>query len=74
WYDFAVAIFEEAATLGFPLKVQKVTPIATTDYPTPARRPAFSVLSLQKTTALLGNPPPQWRHSLRQMLAELKAS
>ena len=74
WYDFAVAIFEEAAAIGFPLKVQKVTPITTADYPTPAQRPAFSVLSLQKTTALLGNPPPQWRHSLRQMLAELKHS
>ena len=74
WYDFAVAIFEEGAAIGFPLKVQKVTPITTADYPTPAQRPAFSVLSLQKTTALLGNPPPQWRHSLRQMLAELKQS
>jgi dTDP-4-dehydrorhamnose reductase len=72
WYDFAVAIFEEAITLGFSLKVQQVMPIVTADYPTPAQRPAFSVLSLQKTTALLGNPPPQWRQSLRQMLAELK--
>jgi dTDP-4-dehydrorhamnose reductase len=72
WYDFAVAIFEEAAVLGFPLQVQQVTPIVTADYPTPAQRPTFSVLSLQKTTALLGNPPPQWRCSLRQMLAELK--
>ena len=74
WYDFAVAIFEEAAPLGFPLKIEKVIPITTADYPTPAQRPAFSVLSLQKTSALLGNPPPQWRHSLRQMLAELKGS
>lgn len=72
WYDFAVAIFEEAAPLDFPLKIEKVIPITTADYPTPAQRPAFSVLSLQKTSALLGNPPPQWRHSLRKMLGELK--
>lgn len=73
WYDFAVAIFEEANLLGFPLKIQRVVPITTADYPTPTRRPAYSVLSLQKTTALLGNYPPHWRKSLRQMLAMLKA-
>jgi dTDP-4-dehydrorhamnose reductase len=72
WYDFAIAIFEEAKTLGFPLQVQRVTPIATEEYPTLATRPPFSVLSLRKTSALLGGPPPYWRHSLRKMLAELQ--
>jgi dTDP-4-dehydrorhamnose reductase len=72
WYDFAIAIFEEAAALGFPVQVQRVVPITTADYPTPAQRPAFSVLSLQKTAACLGAQPPHWRHSLRQMLAELR--
>lgn len=72
WYDFAIAIFEEAQQLGFPLKIQRVVPITTADYPTPARRPAFSVLSLQKTSALLGSHPPQWRQSLRKMLTELQ--
>lgn len=72
WYDFAIAIFEEAAALGFPLKIQRVVPITTADYPTPARRPAFSVLSLQKIAPLLGDHPPHWRQSLRQMLLELK--
>lgn len=72
WYDFAVAIFEEAKLLGFPLQVQRVVPITTADYPTPATRPAFSVLSLQKTSALLGNVPPYWRDSLRKMLAEFQ--
>jgi len=71
WYDFAVAIFEEASKLGVPLKIQRVVPITTSEYPTPAKRPAFSVLSLQKTAALLGSQPPHWRHSLRQMLKEL---
>lgn len=72
WYDFAIAIFEEAAALGLPLKIQRVIPITTAEYPTPARRPAFSVLSLQKTSQLLGSPPPYWRQSLRKMLVELK--
>ena len=72
WYDFAIAIFEEAKELGFSLQVQRVVPITTEEYPTPATRPAFSVLSLKKTSALLGDHPPYWRQSLRKMLAELK--
>ncbi len=72
WYDFAVAIFEEAGALGFPLKVERVIPISTAEYPTPARRPAYSVLSCAKITAVLGTYPPHWRSGLRKMLAELK--
>lgn len=71
WYDFAVAIFEEAKPLGFPLKVQRIVPIATADYPTPALRPAYSVLSGKKISAVLGSHPPHWRQALRQMLLEL---
>jgi dTDP-4-dehydrorhamnose reductase len=73
WYDFAVAIFEEARLLGFPLKVERVIPISTAEYPTPARRPAYSVLSCAKITAVLGTYPPHWRSGLRKMLADLKA-
>ncbi len=68
WYDFAVAIFEEAQQLGFPLKVQRVIPITTPEYPTPARRPSYSVLSCAKVSALLQNHPPHWRQALREML------
>ncbi|NJP10441.1 MAG: dTDP-4-dehydrorhamnose reductase [Leptolyngbyaceae cyanobacterium RU_5_1] len=74
WYDFAIAIFEEAKELGFPLQIQRVIPISTEEYPTPAHRPPFSVLSLRKTSALLGGSPPHWRQSLRKMLAELKSA
>ena len=72
WYDFAVAIFEEAHSLGFPLKVKRVVPITTADYPTPAQRPAYSVLSCAKISAVL-ELAPHWRQSLRKMLAELKS-
>jgi dTDP-4-dehydrorhamnose reductase len=71
WYDFAIAIFEEARLLGFSLKVEQVIPITTAEYPTPARRPAYSVLNCQKISALLGSHPPHWRQSLRLMLADL---
>ncbi len=71
WYDFAVAIFEEAEALGIPLKLKQVMPITTAEYPTPAQRPAYSVLANQKIQQVLKVPAPQWRQSLRQMLTEL---
>jgi dTDP-4-dehydrorhamnose reductase len=74
WYDFAVAIFEEAKSLGVPFKLQRVVPITTPEYPTPAQRPAYSVLANQKLQSVLQFPAPQWRQSLRQMLSELYLS
>lgn len=71
WYDFAIAIFEEAQQLGFPLKIQRVIPITTPEYPTPAQRPVYSVLACGKITKVLGTPSPHWRQGLRKMLAEL---
>lgn len=73
WYDLAVAIFAEAELLGFPLKIERVLPITTADYPTPAQRPAYSVLSKVKITEILGVYPPHWRESLRKMLTEWKS-
>jgi dTDP-4-dehydrorhamnose reductase len=73
WYDFAVAIQEEALCLGLLLKAVPIIPIATRDYPTPARRPAFSVLDKAKTWRALGSPAPHWRHNLRIMLREIKS-
>ncbi len=70
WYDFAVAIFEEAQQL-VPLKIQRVIPITTPEYPTPARRPSYSVLAHNKIFKVLGTYPPHWRQSLRKMLAEV---
>lgn len=72
WYDFAIAIFEEAAALGMPLRLQRVVPITTSEYPTPARRPAYSVLAWGKITPYLGGPAPHWRQGLRTMLGELQ--
>ncbi len=73
WYDFAVAIFEEAQVLGIPLKIKQVKPITTDEYPTPARRPAYSVLSSRNITEVLGHYPPHWRQGLRKMLKQWSA-
>lgn len=70
WYDFAVAIAEEARNLDLIPKIPDIKPITTADYPTPAKRPAFSLLDCSKTRAALGDEPVHWRTNLRAMLAE----
>jgi len=71
WHGFAAVILAEAARLGFDLKTQAVEPIPTTDYPTPATRPAYSVLDTHKIRTCLPGPVPAWRDSLVNMLKEL---
>ena len=71
WYDFAVAIAEEGAALGLLSGDVMVTPIATREYPTPARRPPFSVLDRSSLHAL-GLAPIHWRKRLRTVLAEIR--
>ncbi|TRV00965.1 MAG: dTDP-4-dehydrorhamnose reductase [Microcystis wesenbergii Mw_QC_B_20070930_S4] len=71
WFDLTKAIFEEAKISGIPLKIQRVIPITTAEYPTPAVRPAYSVLSGQKISQQLGYIPPYWRDSIKAMLNQL---
>jgi dTDP-4-dehydrorhamnose reductase len=71
WCGFAGAILSEAAQAGFDIRTQTVEPITTADYPTPARRPAYSVLDTGKIQAELGLSIPDWRDSLVAMLGEL---
>jgi dTDP-4-dehydrorhamnose reductase len=71
WYDFAVAIAEEASVAGLLSQGITVTPIATHDYPTPARRPSYSVLDSSSLQSL-GIVPVHWRERLRSVLAELR--
>jgi dTDP-4-dehydrorhamnose reductase len=71
WYDFAVAIQEEALALGLLERVAPVRPLRTEEYWTPARRPCYSVLEKSATWAALDRPVRHWRESLRLMLREL---
>lgn len=68
WHGFAEAIFEEAAARGLISRAPQVVPIATSDYPTRVRRPAYSCLDIGKVEACLGRRLPDWRHSLQCML------
>ena len=71
WYDFAVAIMEEGRAAGLLQNAPTIRPIQTTDYPTPAQRPKYSVLDKTATWAELETEPLHWRVALRQMLREL---
>lgn len=72
WYDFAVAIAEEAFALNLLPRMPKILPIATADYPTAARRPACSVLDKRDTWRDLALEGVHWRRQLRMMLQDLK--
>ncbi len=68
WYGFAEAIFEEALARGLISRAPKVIPIATSDYPTRARRPVYSCLDIGKVEAHVGRRLPEWSDSLRRVL------
>jgi len=81
WYEFATAIVDEArrippdsvwlkeTTSGRPLVVQRIVPIATADYPTPARRPSYSVLSNARLEKTFDVRLPDWRLQLHSAVA-----
>jgi dTDP-4-dehydrorhamnose reductase len=74
WYDFAVAIQDEALVHGLLSRAIPITPIASAAYPTRARRPAFSVLDTTSTRASINVPVQHWRYNLRAMLDELRTA
>jgi dTDP-4-dehydrorhamnose reductase len=71
WYDFAVAIAEESAAIGLLPPGVRVDPIATEEFPTPARRPAYSVLDKQSLSGVLPISAAHWRVNLRAVLREI---
>ena len=68
WHGFAEAVFEEALARGLISRAPKVIPIATSEYPTRARRPAYSCLDIGKVEAHVGRRLPDWADSLRRVL------
>lgn len=69
WYDFAVAIREIAMTRGVIDDSPSVEPIRTSEYPTPAARPPYSVLDTSGTSEVLGYKSSHWRESLDRCLS-----
>lgn len=72
WCDFARAIFSEAAKQNPQFKVPHVNGITTAEYPTPAKRPRNSVLSVEKLERLLGALNRNWQDGVRQAVSVLQ--
>ncbi len=84
WYEFARAIVEEcsaaaglgpwfaSATSGRPFAVKRILAISTSEYPTPARRPPYSVLSNARVAEVFGVRLPDWRTQLQLAIRDAK--
>ena len=64
WYDFACEIYEQGKATGKLSNECKINPCSTDEFPTKAKRPAYSVLSKEKIQQALGIALPMWNESL----------
>ena len=73
WHGFAEAIFEHAAARGLITCRPTVLPITTAEYPTPAKRPAYSRLDTGRLQADFGLKLPDWQEGLVRVMDQLQA-
>jgi len=71
WHGFAEALFADAVAAGLLPRAPRVDAIPSSGYPTPAKRPAMSVLDTSRLASLHGLRLPDWREGVRQVIAEL---
>lgn len=71
WHGFAEAIMQEAKALGLLARIPRLVPITTAEFPTPARRPAWSVLDNAGFQRQFGYPLPDWRQGLHLIIKSL---
>ncbi len=74
WHGFASAIFEQAAALGLLARQPRITPIGSADFPTPAVRPAWSLLDNTGFERHFGFPLGDWQHGLHEVMRQLATS
>lgn len=74
WYDVSVAVGQIGCELGLVEAPARVDPITTENYPTPAARPAYSVLECTATRHALSLDPVHWQLALREVLKRVRSS
>jgi dTDP-4-dehydrorhamnose reductase len=70
WHGFAEAIFVEAVAAGILPRAPNVEAITTAEYPTPAKRPAYSHLDVTKLENDFGVVLPSWQEGLKRVIAD----
>jgi len=68
WHGLTCEIKRQAEELGLPVRARVIHPVSTREFPRPAPRPAYSVLSTARASAVLGAPPRPWPEALREYL------
>lgn len=71
WHEFAMAIYGEALVAGVLAKSPKLIGVPSSEYPTKAKRPAYSRLDTGKFARDFGLRLPPWRHGLAEVMAEI---
>ncbi len=71
WHDFATHLLAEAAARGVIARAPRVDAITTAEFPTPARRPAWSVLDTAALQRDFGLRLPHWREGTNEVIGEL---
>ncbi|WP_253383855.1 dTDP-4-dehydrorhamnose reductase [unidentified bacterial endosymbiont] len=71
WHDYAAFVFDEARAAGIELQLSRLNAVATSAYPTPARRPNNSRLNTAKFEQNFDLQLPQWEQGVKRMLTEL---
>lgn len=71
-HTFASAIAEAGKLHGYPIKVKSIIPVSICEYPTPAKRPLYSVLDTTKVSRKIKYTPRSWQDALAEYLIQLK--
>jgi len=71
WYDFAIAIGDAGVAAGIIDQSANVVPITSSEYPTPAKRPGYSLLECTSTKNALGIDSNHWRKELSIVMAQI---
>jgi dTDP-4-dehydrorhamnose reductase len=71
-FEIAQEILKKASELHIPLMCKEIIPTLSEAFPTPAKRPSYSVLNTKKIESLLGKPPREWTQALNEYLCAIK--
>jgi len=74
WFDFAIAIGDAGVAAGIIDQAAKVNPISTAEYPTPAKRPGYSLLDCTATRSALELEPNHWQKELLIVISKIPKS